>query len=83
MQYRTLANLHSPTLGSDSSDNHAAANSRVYQDMIQFILEHEDQYPQINVDKNIMVQLVTLSEEQIKQIAIAIFESNYPGEPYR
>jgi len=83
LQYRTLANLHSQSLDTSATDTHARANARIFQDFVQHILENEDKYPEIDTSQNIMVQLPYLSEGQIKKIAIAIFEANYPGEHYQ
>lgn len=83
LQYRTLANLHTPAAGTDVHDQHTAANTRVFEDIIQHILDNSEQYPEINSNQNIMIQLDKLSQEQLKQIAIAVFEDKYPDEMYQ
>lgn len=83
LQYRTLANLHSPALGTDIIDKHAEANTRVYNDIVQHILNNISKYPEIDSTRNVMLQLHQLTEKQIKQIAIEVFEASYPGEKFK
>lgn len=83
LQYRTLANLHSPALGTDIIDKHAEANTRVYNDIVQHILSNSSKYPEIDSTRNVMLQLHQLTEKQIKQIAIEVFEASYPGEKFK
>lgn len=83
LQYRTLANLHSPALGTDIIDKHAEANTRVYNDIVQHILTNNSKYPEIDSTRNVMLQLPQLTEKQIKQIAIEVFEASYPDEKFK
>lgn len=83
LQYYTLANLHNPTLGLDTrKDVHGAADSKVYESIVNYIAENSARFPEIDPDKNIMLQLPKLSEEQIRLIAIEIFMAQYPGSVY-
>lgn len=81
-QFHALANMHHPGLGTEINDMHSIANSRIYTEIVRHIYDNAQQFPEIDTTKNIMMQLVALDEEQLRQIAIAIFETSYPEEQY-
>lgn len=83
LQFRVLSNIHDQSLDSAPDDKHSAANARVFQDIVQYILDNQGKFPEINTARNVMMQLHLLSEEQIRQIAIAVFEAHYPDEAYQ
>lgn len=82
MQFTTLSQLYSTTIGSDVHDTHTRANTQIFQDIVQYIYDNSEKYSEIDTSKNILIQLTKLEEKDIREIAIKIFESKYPDEKY-
>lgn len=82
MQFATLNQFYELSIGSDMNDTHTRANTQVFKDIVQYIYDNSEKYPEIDTSKSILLQLIKLEEEDIREIAINIFESKYPDENY-
>ncbi|XMB67054.1 tetratricopeptide repeat protein [Mycoplasmatota bacterium zrk1] len=82
MQFATLNQFYEPSVGSDMRNTHSRANTQVFMDFVQYIYDNAKKFPAIDTTKNILTQLTELNEEDIREIAIKIFESKYPGKKY-
>lgn len=83
MPFMSLSQFYGTTIGEDVHDTHSMANTRVFSDIISHINDNSNKYPEIDTNKNILSQLINLSEEDLKDISIKIFEKNYPMEKYK
>ncbi len=78
MPFMSLDQFYDSSIGTEIDDTHSQANTRVFKDIVQYIYDNQDQYPQIDRTKNILSQLTKLSEEELKDLAIEVFQRNYP-----
>lgn len=81
MQLYRLTNYYHPAIGTESTP-HYKSDTMLFKDIIQYILDNKQQYPEIDINRNIMMQIPNLSSEKIKSIAINIFEQKYQNEKY-
>jgi tetratricopeptide (TPR) repeat protein len=82
LQFMCLNQFYSSDLGMEVNNTHTRANTQIFKDIVQYIYDNSRKYPQIDVKKNILVQLTKLSDDDLKGIAIEIFQKNYPDEKY-
>lgn len=82
MPFMSLSQYYVTSLGENVQDTHSMANTRVFNDIINYIYNNSNEFPEIDINKNILSQLVNLSENDIKNIAINIFEKQYPKEKF-
>lgn len=80
MQFTTLNQFYETSIGSDMKDTHTRANTQVFRDIVQYIYDNSEKYPEIDTSKNILLQLIKLEGEDIREIAIKVFEGKYPDE---
>jgi hypothetical protein len=83
MQFMCLNQFYSSDLGMEVNNTHTRANTQVFKDIVQYIYDNSRKYRQIDVKKNILAQLTKLSDDDLKAIAIEIFQKNYPDEKYQ
>jgi len=77
MPFWGLKQFYSSSIGKEVNDTHVRANTQVFKDIVQYIYDHNSKFPQIDVKKNILAQLYKLSDDDVRAIAIDIFEKNY------
>lgn len=75
-QFVCLGEFMQPSMG-NPGDPHGLANTQVFTDMVKYISAHKDKYPGIDTTKNILAQMINLKPEEIKEIAINVFEEKY------
>lgn len=83
MQFMCLNQFYPSDIGMEVNNTHTRANTQLFKDIVQYINDNSDKFPQIDVDRNILVQLDKLSEDDIKGIAIEIFLKTYPDMKYQ
>lgn len=76
MQFYRLINYYHPAIGTETT-SHYKSDTMLFKDIIQYIYDNKDRYPEIDINKNIMMQIPNLSSEKIREIAISIFEDKY------
>ena len=81
MQLYRLSNYYNLTIGSETTP-HNKSDTMLFKDIVKNIYDNKEQYPEIDVNKNIMMQIPNLSSEKIRSIAINIFEQKYKNEKY-
>lgn len=81
MQLYRLTNYYHPAIGTETTP-HYKSDTMLFKDIIKYIYDNEDQYPEIDSSKNILMQLSNLKSEQIRDVAIKIFEKKYQNEKY-
>jgi hypothetical protein len=70
-----------PDIGSNSTA-YGKAHTKIFTDIVNYINAHKEDYPVIDTNRNIMMQLSKLSSDDIKEISKNVFEQVYPGEKY-
>ncbi len=83
MPFMSLSQYYVTSIGKDVHDTHSMANTRVFNDIVNYIYENSSDFPAIDINKNILSQLVNLNEDDLINISIKIFEKNYPKEKYK
>lgn len=81
LQLQDITSHLQPDIG-DLSTAYGIAHTKIFTDMIIYISNHKEDYPVIDTNKNIMMQLSKLSSNDIKEIAKNVFEQVYPGQRY-
>ncbi|MDF2890121.1 MAG: hypothetical protein K0R80_488 [Clostridia bacterium] len=74
LQFMCLNQFYTSDLGMEVNNTHTRANTQVFKDIVQYIYDNSRKYPQIDVKKNILAQLTKLSDDDLKGIAIEIFQ---------
>lgn len=82
MPFMSLSQYYVTSIGENVQDTHSMANTRIFNDIINYIYDNSNEFPEIDINKNILLQLINLTEESLKNISINIFEENYPKEKY-
>lgn len=83
MAFMSLSQFYNPSIGVKDNNTHTLANTQVIKDIVQYIYDNNDKFPQIDVKKNILAQLTKLSDDELKGIAIEVFQKSYPNEKYQ
>jgi hypothetical protein len=83
MQFMCLSQFYSSDIGMETNNTHTRANTRLFKDIVQYIYDNAGKFPQIDVSRNILAQLIKLSDDDLKVIAIDVFQKNYPDEKYQ
>ncbi|HYE81924.1 MAG TPA: tetratricopeptide repeat protein [Clostridia bacterium] len=83
MQFMCLNQFYSSDIGMEVNNTHTRANTQLFKDIVQYIYDSNDKFPQIDVKKNILAQLTKLSADDLKGIAIDVFQKNYPDKKYQ
>lgn len=78
MSFAVLASFYTPYINSDIQETHIQADSRIFKNIVQYIYDNSSEYPEINIKKNILSQISKLNENDLKEIAFAIFYMDYP-----
>jgi tetratricopeptide (TPR) repeat protein len=73
-----LSEFMQPNMG-DTALAHGYANEQIFKDMVKYIYDHKDKYPAIDTSKNILPQMINLKDEEIKEMAIDIFNEKFPA----
>lgn len=76
-QFYCLSEFMYSSMG-NIADPHGYADEQIFKDMVKYISDHKDRYPAIDTDKNILSQMVNLTPEEIKDMAVNIFNEKYP-----
>ncbi|MDF2547132.1 MAG: hypothetical protein K0R93_2030 [Anaerosolibacter sp.] len=83
MPFMCLNQFYSSDIGLELYNTHTRANTQVFKDIVQYIYDNRSEFPQIDRKKNILEQLNKLSEDDLRDIAIDVFQKNYPNEKYQ
>lgn len=76
MPLLSLSDILSREIGNEKL-SHGRAATKVFSDISRHILKNKAQYPGINAEKNIMMQLCSLDSKAVREIANAIFQETY------
>lgn len=82
MPFFTLNQCYDTSIGVENNNTHTMANTRLFKDIVHHIYDNHYMYPQIDISKNILSQLTKLSEDELRNIGIKVFEKYYPDEKY-
>jgi hypothetical protein len=75
-QFICLNEFMQPNMG-NAGDPHGLADIQLFTDMVKYISEHKDKYLSIDTTKNILAQMINLKPEEIREIAVNVFEGKY------
>ncbi len=83
MQFMCLNQFYSLDIGMEVNNTHTKANTKLFEDIVRYIYDNSGKFPNIDINKNILAQFAKLSEDDLKGIAIDIYQKNYPNAKYR
>lgn len=83
MPFICLNEFYNSTIGMEINNTHTKANTQVFKDIVQYVYDNNGKFPQIDIKKNILVQLTKLSDDDLKGIAVDVFQKSYPDEKYQ
>jgi len=83
MQFMCLNQFYSSDIGLEVNNTHTRANTILFKDIVRYIYDNSSKFHKIDINKNILAQLGELSEDDLRGIAVDIFQKNYPDAKYR
>lgn len=83
MPFSSLNQFYNSSIGEEINNTHLMANTQIFKDIVQYIFDNHEEFPQIDIQNNILAQITKLSEDDLRAIAIEVFERNYPKEKYQ